>query len=1108
MAGSLPPVRAGSYERQPSGGHLRLQILGPLRLWRGGVELDSGPRQQAYLLALLLARAGRPTSTRELIDLIWDDDVPASARNILQKYVGALRRLLEPTLPARGTGTYLQRRGSGYLFAAAPGMLDVVTFRELVQAAEACLTRQRVDEALDCYVQALELWHGPAGDGLAHGSTTISIFAALNDEFLDACVTAAELAVTRGRPERVLQPLRLAAWMAPLHEAVQASLVFTLAAAGQQADALSVFGTVRARLADELGIDPGPALRAAHLRVLGQPPASAAGPAGTATIGAEEGSPAGSAGPARPAALPVLIGRAEEEAPCAQPRTPALGTPPTDGLIGRAEELAVLRRAVNSAFAAGTGLILVEGEPGAGKTCLLEEAGTEADRRGALVVWGRCLEGDGTPSMWPWVEAVGAVLAGLPAAAREEWHAGELGRLVEPRGGVLAGPVLPDSGAQFRLFEGVVALVGQVSTRRPVVLVVDDLQWADAASLQMFGHLAARLPVGTVIIGALRDRGSVAGSELARMLATASRLPRHRRIRLGPLDPAEVAELVRRETGQVPGFGVVHSIHARTAGNPFFVRELSRFLADGGVLTEDAAARAGVPSTVRDVVRDRMAGLDDDARGLLQIAALIGRDVDLGLLACAADLDVRTCIDRLEPLEALGLLEPRPGDPFSFRFAHDLVRESVVRTTPPPRVTRLHLRVADALERSNADGESVVERLAHHLWAAGPLTDPARSAGALERAGRRAAGKSAFEAAARQLEAAAQVARTAGLAELELSALSQLTAVVGMRSGYVGSAADLLERAEQVARSLGRDRAAADFLFSRWAAHSQGIQLDRSGRLARRLLELGEASTDPVVRAYGRHAWGIHQWDVGNIGESFRYLSQSNSTMRDDLAQREEDPLRHDLQLLSPVMLALMTALHGDVDGAQAQLDGLEAAAGDDSYEVTVWAAFAVTAAALADDPAGALRAAQRGIAVDPEHTFVFLGSYPRLARCWARAVTGEDPVGSAAAAQGIIAATLLDPPRSGLATWYGLLAEMWLAAGMPAEAAAALDRADSSLDTHGQRYPEGLILLLRARLMAARGEPAAVVRAAAERARTLSLEREAHLFAHRAEKLLAGLAD
>ncbi|MEU4223933.1 BTAD domain-containing putative transcriptional regulator [Nonomuraea sp. NPDC026600] len=1050
-----------------------MQILGPLRLWRDGVELDAGPRQQAYLLALLLARAGKLISMSELIDLIWGDDAPASVVNILQKYVGSLRRLLEPALPARTNGAYLQRRGNSYLFTADADMLDVLAFRELIEAARTALAEQRPDVALDCYVRALGLWHGSAGDGLSHGPAAMSIFAALDGEFFDACVAAARLAVSRGRPERVLQPLYLAAWMAPLHETVQASLVTILGAAGQQAEALSVLQTVRARLAEELGIEPGPALLAAHRQVLDQP---------------------------------TIAGRTAET-PTEQQPAPALGTPRTSGLVGRVEELAVLRHAVESALTGGTGLILIEGEPGAGKTRLLEEISAEADRRGTLVVWGRCLEGDGTPSMWPWVQAVGAVLERLPTAAREEWQAGELGRLVEPRVGAPGTPVLPDSGAQFRLFEQAVALVGQVSALQPVVLVVDDLQWADIASLYLFGHLAARLPGGTVVIGALRDRAPVPGSELARMLAAASRLPRHRRVRLGPLGPAEVAELVRRETGQAPGLGAARGIHLRTAGNPFFVRELSRFLADGGELTEEAAARAGMPSTVRDVVRGRMADLGDDADDLLKIAALIGRDVDLALLARAAGLDVQTCLDRLEPLEALGLLEPAPGDPFSFRFPHDLVRESVVSTTPPRCAPRLHLRVADALERTAPDDEPVAERLAHHLWAAGPLADPDRTADALVRAGRCAAGKSALEAAARRLVSAAQVARTAGLAELELSALSQLIAVNGMRSGYVGSALDLQKRAEHLARGLGWEREAADLLFSRWAAYSQGIQLDRGGRLARRLLEQGEASADPVVRAYGLHAWGIHQWDVGNIGEAFRYLSQSNSTMLDDLAQREKDPLRHDLQLLSPVMLALMTALHGDADASRTLLDTLEAAAGDDSYAVTVWAAFAVTVAALAGDPAWALRAAERGIAVDPEHSFVFLGSYQRLAHCWARAVTGEDPAGAAAQAQDLIAAALLDPPRSGLATWCGLLAEMWLAAGRLDEAAAALDQADVFLDAHGQRYAEGLLILLRARLLQARGEPVADVRTVAERAQALSIEREAHLFAHRAQELLAGLA-
>ncbi|MBL7512833.1 BTAD domain-containing putative transcriptional regulator [Frankia nepalensis] len=1072
-----------------------------MRIWRDGVELDAGPRQQAYLLALLLVRAGRPISMSELIDLIWGDDVPASALNILQKYIGTLRRLLEPALPARETGSYLQRRGSGYLFASSPGMLDVVSFRELVDEAGTRLAEQRLDAAFDRYARALELWHGPAGDGLPHGSTAVSLFAALNEEFFGACVTAAELAVMRGQAERVLAPLRLAAAMAPLNEAVQASLLASLAAVGRQAEALAVFGTVRARLAEELGVDPGPVLRAAHLRILSQPPPS------SASAGAAEGGPDGTARRSPPFPRPTEpaapAGRAEETPP-GRPRAPAVETPLADRLIGRAEELKVLRHAVASAFAGGAALVLVEGEPGAGKTRLLEEAGADAGRLGALVVWGHCLDGGGMPSMWPWVRAVAVILDSLPAAARQEWRAGELGRLVEPRD-LVAASALPDAGAQFRLFERAVALVGQACVRRPVVLVVDDLQWADVASLRMFSHLAARMPGGTVIIGALRDRAPAPASELARMLAAASRLSRHRRIRLGPLDPAEVAELVHRETGQPPGPAVARGIHARTAGNPFFVRELARFLAEGGALTEQAAARAGVPVTVRDVVRDRMAGLDDDTRGLAQIAALIGRDVDLGLLAGVAGLDARTCVDLLEPLEALGLLEPQPGDPFSFRFAHDLVRESVVETTPPPRATRLHLRVADALERSVVDGEAVAERLAHHLWAAGPLADPARTAAALVRAGRRAAAKSAFEAASRQLESAARVARTAGLAELELSAVSLLTAVVGMRSGYVGSATDLLERAEHLARGLGREREAADFLFSRWVAYSQGIQLDRSGPLACRLLEQGEASADPVIRAYGRHAWGFHQWGVGNIGEAFRYLSQSHSAMR--LAERDEEPLRHDLQLLSPVMLALNTALHGDVDGARALLDRLEAAAGDDPYAVTVWSAFAVTVAALAGDPAWALRAAERGIAVDPEFSYGFLGSYPRLARWWARAMTGEDPAGAAAAAQELIDASLLDPPRSCLASWYGLLAEMRLAAGMPVEAGAALDRAEELLGTYGERYAEGHVLLLRARLLLARGEPTAAVRAAAERARALSVEREAHLFADRAAELLAGLA-
>lgn len=1071
MTARTDPPETGDKHADAAPEPLRLQILGPLRAWRHGDELDIGPRQQAYLLSLLLARVGSPVSTAELVDLIWDD-APPSALNVIHKYVGALRRLLEPEVPPRATGSLLVRRGNGYLFTATAATLDLVGFRELVVRAGNALGAAHRDAALADYVEALDLWSGPAGAGLDHGSNAAAVFAGLNNEFFDACAAAAKLAVSLGRPEPVIAPLHLAATMGPLHEPVLAGLISSLGAAGRQGEALSVYRAVRARLADDLGVDPGRALEAAHSQVLSQG-SSASGAAFSVPPPAE-----------------------------ADRRT---HFPRLRGLVGRAEESAALQRTVAQAVAGHSGVTIVEGEPGAGKTRLLQEV-TAAATREALVVWGNSLEGEGAPSMWPWVQVVESLLGALPVPAQESWLASDLGRLVVPREGVLAGSVLPDSGTQFRLFEGVVGVVAHAATHRPVVMVLDDLHWADVTSLKMLAHLAGKIPTGTAIIGALRDRAPTPGTELARMLAAVSRVPGHRRIRLGPLGRPDVVELVRRETGREPGPDVVRNILDRTSGNAFFVRELARFLADNDALDTPAAARAGVPSTVRDVVRDRLAHLDETTAELLLTAALIGRDVGVELLTDACGSDVADTLDRLDTLGSLGLLEPAPQDPFSFRFAHDLLRESVVGTMPPRRATRLHMRIADALERRNSGDESVAERLAYHLWSAGPLVDPSRTAGALVRAGSCAATKSALEAAERHLRTAVEISRRAGLTELELAALSQLTAVVGMRSMY-GAAVDLLARAEHLARTLGRELEATGFLYSRWAAHAQGIELERSGPLARRLLELGYASTDPIVRAYGLQAWGIHEWDVGNIGEAYRYLSQSERTLLANLARHDEDPVRRDLKLLMTGLLAEVTALHGDVEAARALLDTLESAAGDNPYRITVWATMVTRIAAIVGDPAWALTAAARGIAADPGFSFVFLGTYQRLARCWALTVTGRGSATTISEARRLIAANLLDPPRSCVATWYGLLGEMHLVTGSIDAAAQALDRADFYLETYGQRYPEGLLLLLRARLLHARGEPLGVVRAAAENARRISIDHEARLFARRADQFLTALA-
>lgn len=741
---------------------LRLEVLGALRLWRGGTELDPGPRQQTQLLALLMAREGRSTTSSELIDLIWGEQAPRSALNVLHKHVSTLRRLLEPAVAPRNAGSHLLRRGDGYLFVAGEATVDLTVFRRCVVSAQRALAERRPQTALDHYVEGFSQWKGPAGEGLAFGPSAASIFAGIDAELCDASAAAGELAVSLAQPERALTPLRLAASIAPLHEAVQSNLISVLGAAGQQAEALALFASVRARLAEDLGIDPGAALEVAHRRVLQQ----------------DFPSPRSQSNGVR----------------LTSSRSPLVRTDPRSGghrggaLVGRDAELVKLGQAVDLAFAGGSGLIFVEGEPGVGKTRLLEQVAAGAIARGAEVVWGLCLDGEGTPSMWPWLQALRATVDDMPVAERAKWLASELGELLAPRVDVTLAPVVPASDAQFRLFERVAAILAEVSEQQPLVLLLDDLQWADPTSLHLLTHLATRLPTATVIVGAFRDRAPTPGTELSQMLAVASRVPGHRRIQLRPFNAAEVAELVHLETGRAPDLGAAGRIHERTEGNPFFVRELTRFLAGAKSASVDAASSVVIPPTVRDVVHSRISSLDDDVREVLLIAALIGRVIDLDLLARASDLDVQTCLDSLDPIQELGLLAPTPGDPYSVRFVHDLVREAIAAMTPPRQVPRLHLRIADALEHGELRNEFVAEPLAYHLWAAGPLVDSARTMRAMMRAGRRAAAKAAYEAAARQFELAVRVARAEGLSEQELSALTELIALAGMQSMYGGSA--------------------------------------------------------------------------------------------------------------------------------------------------------------------------------------------------------------------------------------------------------------------------------------------------------------------------------
>ena len=1033
-----------------AGTRISFEVLGPTRAWRDGTELDLGPPQQATLLTLLLVGAGRPVSTSEVVDLIWGDDMPSTALNILHKYVGTLRRVLEPDLRPRDAGSYIQRRGTSYVLHVGEVSLDLVAFRRQMVEARTAISDGNAEVAVDAYVRGLRRWRGPAGDGLAWGARATALFAGINDEFLLGCGEAADAAIAGGRVREVLQSLRLGAWMGPYHEDVQAALVRALAASGHQAEALSVYDSVRARLVDELGVEPGPALREAHRQVLRQ---------------------------AEITRRSIRVQLPEQETGIGRPPTSEAGP---NELVGRRAELALLRNAVDSAFFSQARCVVIEGPPGVGKTRLLLEATTEATARGALSVWGRCQDGAGAPSMWPWVQIASALVGTMPVDDMPAWTDGVLSGLLRDIDDD-AQPVQPDAGAQFRLYEGMGRLLATVAAQQPVVLVVDDLHWGDSATIAMFSRLAESLPPQCVLVAAMRDRAPAQREHVRSMLADVARYDRHRRITLGPVDPAEVAELIRRETGRAPSADVARSIQARTEGNPFFVRELARYLASEGDLTDQAAAQAAVPATVRDIVRDRMSRLADLDRRLLETAALIGRDIDVRLLAEAGRLDPTACMERLEVLVELGLVEVSDDD--VWRFAHDLVREAVVRSTSRADLSRLHLDIAEALSA----GASPVERaeaLAHHLQAARPLVESHRVVEAMMAAGRVAATRSAHDNAERDFALAASIANENGLTELELSALTELAAVAGIHAGLVGASMTYLDRAEAIARSLGREQEAAAFVLSQFLANAQGLRVEESGRLARRLLEFGSRSSDPVVEATGYLAWGVHQWSTGHIGEACRYLGRSELLIP---PRREVEPLRQRLQMLTPAMLALNTALRGEFDEARRRFAEIEDAAWDDPYAISIWGSFAVTAAAVAGDVSWTREVAAKSIEADPDFTFAFSGAYPRLARLWAAGLSDPAPTVSASEMEHLIDGYLSRPRRSNLATWHALRAEVLVAGDQASAAMAALDEAEQVIEAHGERYAECLVLLVRARAMALRGDSESSVRAVAERGLALA---------------------
>ncbi|MEU8001181.1 BTAD domain-containing putative transcriptional regulator [Catellatospora sp. NPDC049111] len=314
------------------GASFGFSVLGSIRIHRAGAELTLGTRQQRLVLALLLARAGAPVAVAELVDLLWDEQAPASAVNVVHRHIGELRRLLEPGLPTRSTGRHILRELSGYRLRVDEQSLDLLRFRALSRSARRSLQDGDPESALRHGLDGLALWRGRCAAGLEPASRRHPVFLAVEAERAQTVREAADAAERCGRLGEVLAPLRLAAELHPLDESLQSRLLLALAADGRQAEAVEVYRVVRRRLADDLGVEPGEELREAYDRLLHQrTPPVPAGPS--------------SALP-RPAQLP----------------------PDLPSFHGRDEMIAEARAAL--ARPGGPAVLAIDGMPGVGKTAL------------------------------------------------------------------------------------------------------------------------------------------------------------------------------------------------------------------------------------------------------------------------------------------------------------------------------------------------------------------------------------------------------------------------------------------------------------------------------------------------------------------------------------------------------------------------------------------------------------------------------------------------------------------------------------------------------------------------------------------------------------------
>ena len=443
--------------------------------------------------------------------------------------------------------------------------------------------------------------------------------------------------------------------------------------------------------------------------------------------------------------------------------------------VGRAQERARLLQAVERARSGSGTLMLIGGEAGVGKSRLVEEAAAEAQRLGFMVLTGHCVDQQGAPPYLPTIEHLEeAARQGSPETFRQVLgeNAPEIAKLMPElrvRYPDIPEPVsLPPEQERRYLLHGIAEFLERNARATPLLLVYEDLHWADESTLLLIRLLAQRVAqIPVLAVGTYRDTDLKPGCPLAAVLPDLLRQRLVEEILLGRLSADGVASVLAGRAGSTPPSQLVALVYAETEGNPFFVEEVFRHLHEAGKLLDEAGqwrsgvqiADTDVPRSVGLVIGQRLERVSDDCRRILTIAALAGKAFRFDLLTTFQGVDEDDLLDALEEAGRATLIEDiSTGREARYAFVHEQIRQTLLSLLSTARRQRLHLRMADALETLYArDAEAHAPDIAYHLYQAGAAAPGERTAHWLVCAAERALDALAFEDALRDLDAARTV---------------------------------------------------------------------------------------------------------------------------------------------------------------------------------------------------------------------------------------------------------------------------------------------------------------------------------------------------------------